>query len=1083
MQKEKKEAKAHAANPVSAPITSSTSHDLTDISDHALSVDNIIERSQDDKLVPYLIDSGCSYSYTGELSDLQNIKASSGTVVVANGGHAKVEKEGVLFVRVGNTPVPLRVLYIPNFKRLLSVSQLQSLGIHVEFPRDRPVCKLSIHSDTIDIPRLSGLYLLHVSLPINPDNNLLASPVVDESVLLKHAQLGHPGIALSKKMKIAPVSQDDCKPCREAKTVQRTFRANLSRAPSVHEVAHVDLASVNIPSLGGSKSFIPVYDDHSAHITLYFLKRKSDSKESLTDYRARFPIKQFHVDGAPELISLASNFALPGVEIYSRKPYCLQENPRAERIIQKLIVGARVLLLSSNLPSFLWTEAVAHFAWLSNHRFSFASKIIPVSVFYPDSQPIDWNQVLPFGTKVEFYLEQKQPKLASRLATGYFVGYADNKAVPHMVHYNGARIFNPDFNKVVVGRIIKTYWNEYFPQEQSENFNLNFTFNDDIAHDDDYHPAEDVDNEEIPRVVSPIVSEHILNNSEVSSEDDTYSSVSPANNASPQPRSAFGRIPGFYEGMAVHHGQDLTRKDILKSDKREQWLAAEQHELKQLQRKQVYDIIRINQVPKDEKILPVKFVYAEKPTKLKARLTACGNFAPTGIIDPYAPTVSTASIFIVLALSVLLGWKLNFYDVEAAYLEAILPFSAYCHLPPGYIVPNEFKNHRICWKLKKALYGLRESAQAWYKHAKSLLQDTGYECLPIDPGLYIHTSSLGVSILAVHVDDITAASSTQAMQRWVNKTLFRLFPLKDTSDNAEILGIQLKFHDKNLFLHMPRAVSNILKRFDLEDANPKATPMPLGYINDYSLPVEDSARSIIGSLSYFARLIRPDILFPLNYISRHPRLQASKRIVRYIKHTLSSGIYFPAGNENSVPEIIGYCDANYHRSGPQSSENTCGFLFFLRDKNSPSRIAKISAASKKLKCIADSTALAEIIGLHMAVKEAIFLKNILTSLGFPQRCVTIFCDSQSVVQFVNSGKISDRNKHWDVKYLMIHEYINKGEISVIHVPGDENPADMLTKALSASRLDYLKEKCNLVRDPDVAFEGACHVPPIGSAHK
>jgi hypothetical protein len=258
--------------------------------------------------------------------------------------------------------------------------------------------------------------------------------------------------------------------------------------------------------------------------------------------------------------------------------------------------------------------------------------------------------------------------------------------------------------------------------------------------------------------------------------------------------------------------------------------------------------------------------------------------------------------------------------------------------------------------------------------------------------------------------------------------------------------------------------------------------MPLGYINDHTLPVEDSARSIIGSLSYIARMIRPDILFALNFISRHPRLQAAKRIVRYIKHTLSFGLSFPVGNENSVPEIIGYCDANYHRSGPQASENTCGFIFFLRDQNCHSIIAKISAASKKLQCVADSTALAEIIGLHMAVKEAIFLKNMLNNLGFLQRCVTIYCDSQSVVQFVNSGKISDRNKHWDVKYLMIHQHIRNGNISVLHIPGEDNPADMLTKALSASRLDYLKHKCNLMPEPDVAFEGECHVPPPGSAH-
>jgi hypothetical protein len=78
------------------------------------------------------------------------------------------------------------------------------LGIQVDFPRDRPICRLSIQSDVSEVSRVSGLYLFHI--PVH--SHLMASPVLDASILLKHAQFGHPGIALSKKMKIHPVSQD-----------------------------------------------------------------------------------------------------------------------------------------------------------------------------------------------------------------------------------------------------------------------------------------------------------------------------------------------------------------------------------------------------------------------------------------------------------------------------------------------------------------------------------------------------------------------------------------------------------------------------------------------------------------------------------------------------------------------------------------------------------------------------------------------------------------------------------------------------------------------------------------------------------
>ena len=777
----------------------------------------------------------------------------------------------------------------------------------------------------------------------------------------------------------------------------------------------------------------------------------------MIDYHARHGVKQFHVDGAGELVSFASNFDIPGVEIFSRKPYCLQENPRAERIIQKLITGARTLLLSANAPSYLWAEAVSHFVWLSNHRYSFASKDIPANLFETDPQHPNWDEVIPFGTKVEFFIEKKPAKLESRLSTGYFMGYSDNRAVPKMIHYKGARIYLLDSKKVVVGRIMKTHWHEYLPADSRNIFEFDSHYSDN--QDSDYSDNNDLDH-----------------------SDDAASST----NETAQPdeevpqsrtqRPAFGRIPGFYEGLAVHQSK-LTRKDILNSDKRELWLLAEQQELQQLERKQVYEIVPTAAVPNDQKILPVKFVYAEKPHKLKARLTVCGNFAPVGVTDPYAPTVSTAGVFMVLAICSLFNWKLDFFDVEAAYLEATLPITAYCHLPPAFQLPNQYARtgQKVCWKLKKALYGLRESAQAWYNRARTLLTQAGYTSIPVDQCLYILRSELGVSILAVHVDDITSTSSTSEIRDWVKTTLHKLFPLKETNSDSTILSIQIEQHKEGFYLSMPRAINHFFDTYDLREINTKTAPIPLGFTIEYDSPVEDLARNIRGSLSYIARMVRSDI-------SRHPRLTPAKRIARFLKHTASDKLFFPSGSNSATPEIIGFCDSNFHRSGPQANENTYGYIFFLKDSSSPQKNlgARISACSKKLKTAADSTALAEIYGLHMAVKEALFLKTMFNHLGFQQSCVTIFCDSQAVVQYVNSGKITERNKHWDAKYLLITEHIRKRHIAVSHIAGDDNPADMLTKPLSETRLKYLKEMCNMTSDHPVPHSRGCVVYPGGA---
>ena len=131
------------------------------------------------------------------------------------------------------------------------------------------------------------------------------------------------------------------------------------------------------------------------------------------------------------------------------------------------------------------------------------------------------------------------------------------------------------------------------------------------------------------------------------------------------------------------------------------------------------------------------------------------------------------------------------------------------------------------------------------------------------------------------------------------------------------LGIQIKQLKNGTFVSQSKYIKDMLKKSRMVDAKLISTPIGTNGIlySDASGNMVDQKlyRSMIGSLLYVTTL-RPDVMFSVCMCARFqasPReshFKATKRILRYLKHTQNIGLWYPKGAKF---ELVGYSDSNY----------------------------------------------------------------------------------------------------------------------------------------------------------------------------
>ena len=454
----------------------------------------------------------------------------------------------------------------------------------------------------------------------------------------------------------------------------------------------------------------------------------------------------------------------------------------------------------------------------------------------------------------------------------------------------------------------------------------------------------------------------------------------------------------------------------------------------------------------------------------KARWVVRGFSQQHGIDydETFSPVVKPATIRAVLSIATSRAWPIHQLDVKNAFLHGHLDETVYCQQPPGFVDPAA-PDH-VC-HLQKSLYGLKQAPRAWYQRFASFIRQLGFVASASDTSLFVLKEGASIAYLLLYVDDIILTASSSTLLQQIMAKLTSEFAMTDLGDLHHFLGISVTRSSDGLFLSQRQYAMDLLQRAGMTECHSTATPVDtqakLSASDGAPLSASDSSdyRSLVGALQYLT-LTRPDLAYAVQQVClfmhdpREPHLALVKRILRYVKGTLSYGLHIGTG---PVDSLTAYSDADW-AGCPDSRCSTSGFCVFLGDN-------LISWSSKRQTTVSRSSAEAEYRAVAHAVAECCWIRQLLQELHVPLASATVvYCDNVSAVYMTANPVHHRRTKHIEIDIHFVREKVALGQVRVLHVPSAHQFADIMTKGLPVQLFtEFRSSLC--VRTPPVATAG------------
>ncbi|PKU62931.1 Retrovirus-related Pol polyprotein from transposon TNT 1-94 [Dendrobium catenatum] len=501
-------------------------------------------------------------------------------------------------------------------------------------------------------------------------------------------------------------------------------------------------------------------------------------------------------------------------------------------------------------------------------------------------------------------------------------------------------------------------------------------------------------------------------------------------------------------------------KSVKEAFQHDHWKQAMLQEFNALQKQCTWSLVPI---PPGTTVLGSKWIFTTKldpngkVSRYKARLVAQGCSQEFGINykETFSPVAKMVTIRMLLTVALNSNWPVTQLDVSNAFLHGELQDEVYMKQPRGF--EDSLHPRHVC-KLHKSIYGLKQSPRQWFQKFTNFLMTLGFTFSKADPSLLMFNKDNIHLFILIYVDDILITGNNSGKITETLQCLQTEFNLKQLGNVSLYLGIQVIKTNSGYFLHQSHYAYDLLCTAGFSDCKPSPTPSVTKLpVNLDETPYADPQqfRKLAGSLQYLS-ITRPDIAFATNAICQHmhhPRncdFQAIKRLMRYIKGTLSFGLPLITGDLS----LRSYTDADW-AANPTDRKSISGFCTFLGPN-------LISWSVKKQTTVARSSTEAEYRALSSATTDTLWLRRLATDFNIPQLTpTTIYCDNMSSIALAHNPVFHARTKHIEIDYHFISGHIQQGNITVTHIASEDQISDILTKSLPINRFYSLRSKLTI----------------------
>ncbi|XP_076936014.1 uncharacterized protein LOC143602945 [Bidens hawaiensis] len=206
-----------------------------------------------------------------------------------------------------------------------------------------------------------------------------------------------------------------------------------------------------------------------------------------------------------------------------------------------------------------------------------------------------------------------------------------------------------------------------------------------------------------------------------------------------------------------------------------------------------------------------------------------------------------------------------------------------------------------------------------------------------------------------------------------------------------------------------------------ESKTPKACQLALSSMEPSSFDEAVEHKEWVDSMQVELEALKHHKTWSLTELPEGKKaIGLNKRVLRYVAGTIDYGIWYGKGEEICLE---GYTDSDW-ASAIDDRKIVSASVFSIGS-------GVVTWSSKKQLIVALSSTEAEYVAATSAACQAMWLRQLLSELGYEQmKATSIFCDNISAVFLSKNVALHSKSKHIDIKYHYIKDLVEAKQVNL-----------------------------------------------------